>query len=356
MRCTKCGYDGTGNIPGGTCIKCGTRLVAIESAPVSGVNQPFPQEINVSQSRPTMRDIRVPEDLNLKATRIVGTPEPKSPLKQTVIQGGASGIGGQMRSTVIQRENTSSTPSPLAIDDSGELVCPKCGYPLADHYTSCPNCGADFSGENEEEPLEENNVQEMDSQPSSSMPSKKERKKKKEDEKVVQGTVGLGALKKEESNSDEEFLCTCDNCGEELSAAFRFCPKCGTEIRQKTLHGFRHKKKKEEAEDNPQPTIKREFKLTIIPDEGEGIEPVVNHFEGSEVMLNRKNTEPDNRTITSKEQAVVFCDQGKWFIENRSEYDSTMILANRKMEIQNGDIIMLGDRRFKFESEESEQK
>lgn len=351
MRCTKCGYDGTGNIPGGTCIKCGTRLNLNEPAQVLGVNR---SDVSDAQSRPTMVGMNALRDQNLKATRIVGASGTGSPLKKTVVQGAASGIGEQIKSTIIQSTNSSPVATPL--DDSGELVCPKCGYPLADHYTSCPNCGADFSGENEEEPLEENNVQEMDSQPSSSMPSKKERKKKKEDEKVVQGTVGLGALKKEESNSDEEFLCTCDNCGEELSAAFRFCPKCGTEIRQKTLHGFRHKKKKEEAEDNPQPTIKREFKLTIIPDEGEGIEPVVNHFEGAEVMLNRKNTEPDNRTITSKEQAVVFCEQGRWYIENRSEYDSTMILANRKMEIQDGDIIMLGDRRFKFESEESEQK
>ena len=363
MRCTKCGYDGTGNIPGGTCIKCGTRLSANGAGQVSGANQSVPDDVNDSQSRPTMiRMNNAVGDQNLKATRIVGASEAKSPLKKTVVQS-VSGIGGQIKSTVIQSANNPSAPSPLPLDDSGDLICPNCGYPLAEQYTSCPNCGYEFGGESEEESVEEQNVLEKDPQPTDSTPTinvkkeskKKEGKKKKEDSMPIQGTVGLSALKKETSEVEAEILCTCENCGEEISATFKFCPKCGKEIRQKTISGFRHKKRKKETEEVPQPTVKREFQLTIVPEDDEGIEPVANRFEGVEVMLNRKNTEPDNRTITSKEQAVIFCEQGKWYIENRSEYDSTLILANRKIEIQNGDIIMLGDRRFKFESEEPEQ-
>lgn len=356
MRCTKCGYDGAGNIPGGTCIKCGTRLNQNGASLVPGVNQ---SELGDAQSRPTMIGMNLPDNQNLRATRIVGSPEPKSPLKQTVVQGAVLEIGGQIKSTVVQSVNSSPAPMPLAHNDSGELACPECGYPLAGEYSSCPNCGADFSGVSEEESAEEKNVQTTETQPAEATPASKvskkdcKNKKKKEDNLAIQGTVGLSALKKEEAESDEDILCTCENCGEEISATFQFCPKCGTEVRQRTLQGIHHKKKKEEDEEVPKPTIKSEFQLTIIPEEDENIEPVAIHFEGAEVMLNRKNTEPDNRTITSKEQAVVFSENGRWFIENRSEYDSTLILAKRKMEIQDGDIIMLGDRRFKFESKES---
>lgn len=357
MRCNKCGYDGAGNVPGGTCIKCGTRLNINGPAPISRINPSIPNEANDSQSRPTMVGINVSEEQNLKATRIVGAPDQKSPLKKTVVQGMVPGVGDQMKSTVVQNMNTSPTPSPLHVDDSGELVCPRCGYPLADQYSSCPNCGADFSDENDEEQVAEdiqiNESQAVDSAPTS---SKKERKKKKQDESMIQKTVGISALKKEGDDYEEEFLCTCENCGEEISATFRFCPKCGSELRQRTQQGFHHKKRKDVSEVIPQPTIKKEFKLTIIPEEDENIESAAIHFEGAEIVLNRKNTEPDNLTITSKEQAVVYYELGKWYIENRSEYGSTLILANRKLEIQNGDIIMLGDRRFKFESEESEQK
>lgn len=359
MRCNKCGFDGAGNVPGGTCIKCGTRLSVTESASVSSVNQPLPREMDGPQSRPTMVGMNALRDQNLKATRIVGVSNTRFPLKKTVVQG-VSGIEGQIKSTVIQSANNPSAPSPLPVSDSGELICPKCGYPLAEQYTSCPNCGFDFNGENEEDVVEENNEQPTESQSIDSTSSKSKKDKKSSRKKVkvdssIQGTIGLSALKKEESNTEEELMSTCEKCGEEVPATFRFCPKCGTEIRQRTLIGIRHKKRNEESEEALQPTVKREFKLTIIPEENESIEPVAIHFEGAEVMLSRKNTEPDNRTITSKEQAVVFCEQGRWYIENRSEYDSTLILANRKIEILSGDIIMLGDRRFKFESEESEQ-
>ena len=91
--------------------------------------------------------------------------------------------------------------------------------------------------------------------------------------------------------------------------------------------------------------------LTIIPEEGEITEPFTNDYEGDSIILNRENTEKDNRTITSKEQAELICEDGKWYVLNHSELGSTYIEANRKMAIEPGDIIVLGDRRFKFETE-----
>ena len=65
--------------------------------------------------------------------------------------------------------------------------------------------------------------------------------------------------------------------------------------------------------------------------------------------MNRDNSEPDNRTITSKEQAELTCEDGKWYVLNKSELGSTYIECNRKIEILSGDVIVMGDRRFKFE-------
>ena len=89
--------------------------------------------------------------------------------------------------------------------------------------------------------------------------------------------------------------------------------------------------------------------------EGDGddeqIEARVNRFEGDAVVLTRENTEPANRSITTKKQAELLCEDGKWFIANHSEWCSTALEVNRKMELQSGDIIILGDRRFLFEEE-----
>ena len=44
-------------------------------------------------------------------------------------------------------------------------------------------------------------------------------------------------------------------------------------------------------------------------------------------------------------------EEGKWYVINRSELGSTYLEANRKLAIEPGDVLVLGDRRFKFEAE-----
>jgi len=345
MRCNKCGYDGAGNVPGGTCVKCGTFLSSDVPPHVSGVNG----ESDDYQSRPTMIGIKPQSDTDLKATVVGGNPEQQIQLKKTVVQGAVPAMEGNLKSTIIQ-SSCHTRPSP-SVNDSGELACPICGYPVAEHYTSCPNCGADFSNQEGTEEVKEVEEKPEVPQEQESISDKINNKNKRESNPVTSGTITLGSLGRDED--DVNIICTCEKCGEEISATYRFCPKCGEKIHQRTLQGFRHKKKKE-VEEAPHPTFKAVFDLTIVPEEDEDINAEAIHYEGAEVLLNRDNTEPDNRTITSKEQAVILYENHKWYIENRSEYDSTMIIANRKMEIQSGDIVMMGDRRFKFEAEKSE--
>lgn len=122
----------------------------------------------------------------------------------------------------------------------------------------------------------------------------------------------------------------CENCHAELSASFVYCPMCGAQLPEKSR--------------GPVCT------LTLIPDEGEQIDSETIEYEGKNIVLNRANTEKANHTITSREQAVIINEEGRWFIENHSEMCSTYFEVNRKLELRDGDIIMLGDRRFKFET------
>lgn len=72
-------------------------------------------------------------------------------------------------------------------------------------------------------------------------------------------------------------------------------------------------------------------------------------YEGNEVILNRDNTDPKNITITSQEQACLFCENGNWYIEDRSEYKTTFVQASRKIELKQGDLILLGTQLYRFE-------
>ena len=76
------------------------------------------------------------------------------------------------------------------------------------------------------------------------------------------------------------------------------------------------------------------------------IEPV--ELEGVEVILTRDNTEPGNPTISSKEQAVITHAEGRWYIEDASDQKTTFVQAAHKTELHDGDIILLGNRLFKF--------
>jgi predicted Zn-ribbon and HTH transcriptional regulator len=202
-------------------------------------------------------------------------------------------------------------------------TCPNCGYPVMGDFSSCPNCGTNIGPAPKPTTIQNLNGQ---SEPAVATPL------------TAATEASKSALK--ELGIDETVKCT--KCGTEVSIDFSYCPKCGERIHLPTVRAIRHK---------PIESPKPKCHLTIIPEEEEQIEPITIDYEGASVILTRDNTESNNRTITTKEQAELICEDKKWYILNKSELGSTYLEANRKLELQQGDIIVLGDRRFKFEAE-----
>ena len=297
MRCNNCGWD---NAPGSSvCVKCGHPLQAGGAQyqdPYQGVNvpnyqggeaMPRPTVINAQQAEPAPRP-----------TRIVSSAELQN-------------VAG-LHATVSQ------TPK----------SCPHCGYPVVGDFTSCPNCGASLGAaptaiqQPIQQPMQQPVVQTTPTPPNLGGEVQK-----------VAKDLGL----------DIEEEVKCEKCGTMVSIDFCFCPKCGERIHLPTVRAIKHK-----PVAPPEPP-KPKCRLTIIPEEGETTEAISNDYEGDSIILNRENTEKDNRTITSKEQAELICEDGKWYVLNHSELGSTYLEANRKLAIEPGDVIVLGDRRFRFE-------
>ena len=88
--------------------------------------------------------------------------------------------------------------------------------------------------------------------------------------------------------------------------------------------------------------------LQPIAWEGERVQYQPISYSGEQIVLNRANTDPNNHTITSKRQAILTHDDNGWFLENQSEHNSTFIQVNKRMKLQDGDIIMMGNRLFVF--------
>lgn len=231
------------------------------------------------------------------------------------------------RPTVLNVNQPEQLPRPTQLDTSiyahkvnksGDISsslhsCPACGCQVVGNLSVCPSCGYPIVRVQQHETSAE----------------------------VMQGAaVHPSAV----SDIDLPMTLVCDKCGSEVSIANKFCPQCGERIHLTTMRVPRKKSM-------PLP----QCSLTLIPEEDEQLEARSQQYEGMNILLNRDNTDPMNRTITSREQAVLSYEDGKWFIENKSDYGTTYIVANRKMELQSGDIVILGDRSFEFNAD-SEKK
>ena len=171
--------------------------------------------------------------------------------------------------------------------DDNTNTCIHCGYPISSiNSTSCPNCA--------------NNLH---NQPQNDKKTK-----------------------------------ACPKCGAEVTAKDNFCNTCGTQLRMGTENPW----------NNPQQKISCSLKPLSRTDEN--IEYPHISYSGNMIILNRANTEPNNHTITSNEQAILINEEDSWYIEDRSEQKTTFVHAGKKMKIEDGDIIVLGNRLFKFKS------
>lgn len=179
-----------------------------------------------------------------------------------------------------------------------QSVCPRCHCPMTGDY--CSNCG--YEKESDQKPA-----------------------------------VNEGFLK---SHTNK-----CQNCGREVPLDFRHCPDCGVKIEAETINPFISKHEEEKSA-----LISHQCVLIPLEEVDDDVkEGTALDFSGDSIILNRANTDPSNRTITSKEHAELIFEDGGWSIVNRSEFKATMVVANRKINLQSGDTILLGNKRFRFE-------
>ena len=300
MRCLNCGYNNEPNAR--VCVKCGKPFNMGGAQPTA---MPAHQQ---QQSRPTV--------LNVNAQ--IQEPMPRPTQLDT-----ASMIG--------RMDNI--TPAPTVAQN-----CPACGFPVTRDTASCPSCGYPLAQGQQlsQQPMAQpvQPVQQM--QPVQPVqPAQQVCQPVQNSLNKVSSTPSFAA------DLDMNMTVVCEKCGAEISIANKFCPHCGERVHLSTMPIPRKKSA-------PLP----QCSLSIVPEEDENIKPTKQVYAGNSIVLNRDNTQPTNRTITSRQQAILTYEDGKWFIENKSDYCTTYVVANRKIELQTGDVIILGDRNFVFEAEQ----
>lgn len=100
---------------------------------------------------------------------------------------------------------------------------------------------------------------------------------------------------------------------------------------------------------NPWVQVTPATKCSLEPVAQQGVEtPALISLKGEAHELNRANLDPDNQTITSKVQAKLTFEDGKWYIQDQSAQHTTFIYAGNKTALCDGDVILMGNRQFVF--------
>lgn len=156
----------------------------------------------------------------------------------------------------------------------------------------------------------------------------------------------------------DEKECVCERCGYPIAANVSECPMCHTQINRNSYnyHGDRHepgngnRSYARGGTENPWANPSKDSFCTLkrLSWQSEQIQYSPVSYSGRTIVLNRRNTDANNNSITSREQAVLTHENGEWFIENRSEQKTTLIRVDRKTKLNDGDIIVLGNRMFEF--------
>lgn len=216
------------------------------------------------------------------------------------------------------------------------MKCHFCNWDNPEGKTSCEKCGHPL------QPEAADAQPRVHEHPTTRQPSK--------------GAAELKATVRESSvgkpkATEPENKGTCPECGYKLENGV--CPSCGHDENKKEQNN-QHSDMVTDGKKTVRPIRKGEkegrFVLTPISEETGLTEGEILPFDGNEVLLKRDNTDPKNATITSQGQATITHEDGKWLIEDRSEYRTTFVQASRKIELQSGDLILLGNQLYRFDS------
>ena len=197
------------------------------------------------------------------------------------------------------------------------MRCKNCGWPNKPNVTNCVKCGTPLTFDDDSD-MSVNNT----------------------------SNAGTGEGLKETVRENEVFVGNeeinkpCPKCGYPLRPDTEKCPNCKFQISGPSQSAYSPDAEPMKNHVGRKPTrvdfgsgihggtvnpymmnmdLEPSFILKPIKRVNERHELEDLEFEGKSVSLNRDNTEANNPSITSKEQAVITNEDGRWYIEDKSE-------------------------------------
>jgi hypothetical protein len=229
------------------------------------------------------------------------------------------------------------------------MRCNNCGWDNPEGATQCQKCPNQLSKENTRQMAQNSSTfgKTIMGKQSLSVPTNPPKS---------QESVPIPVEKdiKNEIDSEDKVDFHCE-CGYPAVMPISTCPWC-----KKDLTPNNDKKSSDNFSSTIDPyrtpIIELDERTPVIcrfhPIEREGEAPI-NFLEFHEdealISLNRDNLEPLNPTISSSIQAELIFKEGGWFVTNKSSNETTFILLNEEYKLKDGDLLLIGNRKFKIE-------
>lgn len=147
----------------------------------------------------------------------------------------------------------------------------------------------------------------------------------------------------------------CPECGYPLRPGSDKCPACGKSISQSA--------DKSPKPEQPTPanrsdnrsvpvwnTVGDTCRFSIGLCDAEGKASSATTFEGEEVTLGREELLPGNNHI-SRQHIRFTHEEDKWYVEDVSSTHQTYMIVKGKTPIEDGDVLVLGNKFFRFKAE-----
>lgn len=228
------------------------------------------------------------------------------------------------------------------------MRCGNCGFQNPDSAVRCEKCNAPLSGS-----IAGDSPRQRQAEPEQNMRCTK---------REIDSNVSVS------SNAQGNGGGVCHVCGFELSGIEKVCPMCGATVKSNVPRDNEPRRdegtgerKEDKKYDKPlgkmtvspwdvlyKQSKEGVFYLEPIPLESERKTLDTAVFVEKDVVLSRENTESGNLTISSDHQAEIRCINDQFYILDTSSMGTTFVQAKKPMPIDDGDVILLGSRRFVF--------
>ncbi len=223
--------------------------------------------------------------------------------------------------------------------------CSNCGYMNLQTESVCKNCNTSLDKAHSFHfPPAETQMVDPKGTKAEPLPMESEEapeKRPRRTEVVSQSSHNSSSKSKDSGSS----IKSCPECDYPVMSRSTSCPNCGHKFISGKVTPPKKTLKLTNIESIDEAGQTKGFSLVSVKNKTR------NPFRGNHITINRRNLDQNNLSISSQEHVNIYHKDGKWYAKDLSSNGATFIQLKGTVELKDGDMIILGNKMYRFEAE-----